>query len=141
MSSHTMSTILNLLATSTDITARERSTLIGTLASAGLLTATGGTSTGSALTDLQSLVNAIPIAEDGRVITSLYHNSLRAALLAIADKLGADPASGTVTLTFAPSFFPSGGNESPWSLSEGVATKPPGASSTRGWFPLQLPEG
>ena len=62
MSSHTMSSILNLLTTSTDIPTRERSTLISTLTSAGLLTPTVGASTGSTPTDLQSLFNAIPIA-------------------------------------------------------------------------------
>ena len=66
--------------------------------------------------------------------------SLRAALLAIASQLGADPTSGTVTLTFAPSFLPIG-DEPPWSLSMGVATKPREAGKARGWFPLQLPEG
>ena len=141
MASHTMNTILNLLTTSTDITARERSTLIGTLTSAGLLTTTGGTSTGSTLTDLRNLINAIPIAEDEHVITSLYHNSLRAALLAIASQIGADPVSGTVTLTFTPSFF-SMRNDPPWLLSEGMATRPvDGNRTASGWFPLQLPEG
>lgn len=140
MASPTMNTILHLLATSTDIPIGERSTLISTLASAGLLTPAEEASTSSTLTNLRNLVNAIPIAENGRVISSQYHNSLRAALLAIAGQLGADPTSGTETLTFAPSFLPSG-DEPPWSLSVGVATKPPEADRARGWFPLQLPEG
>ena len=135
----TLTNVVNLINTSLDISPTERAMILGTLTATGELTPTGGTSTGSVPIDLQSLINAIPIAEDGHVITRLHHNSLRAALLAIVTQLGGDPVSGTVTLTLMPSFLPSG-NQAPWLLSEGVATRSE-AETTRGWFPLQLPEG
>jgi hypothetical protein len=136
----TLTTVVNLLNTAPDLSPTERAMILGTLTATGLLTPTGGASTSSVPIDLQSLVNAIPIAEDGHVITSLHHNSLRAALLAIVTQLGGEPVSGTVTLTFLPSFLPSG-SQPPWLLAEGVATRSAGASAARGWFPLQLPEG
>jgi hypothetical protein len=57
---------------------------------------------------IQLLLNAIPIAHEGHIITSEYHNSLRDALLAIAKRLGLTikPVSDTQLLTFAPNFLP-----------------------------------
>jgi hypothetical protein len=88
--------------------------------------------------DLQLLLNAIPIAQDGNVITSEYHNALRAAVLTIANQLGVS-LSQTVTLSFAPSFLPSG-VQPQWVLNNGFASKPTGGTA-HGWFPLQLPDG
>jgi hypothetical protein len=92
--------------------------------------------------DLQNLINAIPRAEDGNVISSQYHNSLRAALAAIANQLGAGPSHAETARSFAPNFLPviDAGVRSPeWLLSVGIASKP--GASARGWFPVQLPDG
>src|SRR3954465_11690416 len=56
--------------------------------------------------NLQALLAAIPIAQDGQVITAEYHNSLRSALIALASELGLGLSSPTTTFSFAPAFLP-----------------------------------
>jgi hypothetical protein len=92
---------------------------------------------------LQTLLNAIPIAEDAHTITNDYHNSLRAAIIGLASQIGGTLTTTDVTTTYAPSFFPvtDAGLKAPeWELSLGIASKPPG-NSARGWLPVQLPDG
>lgn len=48
---------------------------------------------------LESLITAIPTAEDGHVITENYHNSLRAALVLMASQLGGTAPGPTVPST------------------------------------------
>ncbi len=94
--------------------------------------------------NLQALISAIPTAEDGHVITREYHNTLRAALLLIADQLSGGPVGADGVLTLAPTFWAvvDAGVASPeWSLSIGIASKPQTGSSAKGWFPLHLPDG
>lgn len=78
-----------------------------------------------ATTDLASLLAAIPTAEDGRLITRDYHNSLRAALLALAAQPGTAPAptlAKASEIVLVPAFI-GGPNEKvgAWSLQDGVA--------------------
>jgi hypothetical protein len=99
-------------------------------------------SKGENMSDLQTLLDAIPTAEDSHVITADYHNSLRAALLLIATQLGGSSVSEEITLTFTPVFFSitdAGAKEPEWVLSAGIASRPPDNSAS-GWFPLELPE-
>jgi hypothetical protein len=92
---------------------------------------------------LQLLLSTIPVATEGHVITSEYHNSLRAALLAIASAIGVTPGGAAgpqdVTVTLLPAFFP--GIIAPWLTILGVAGLPQGQPSAQGWLPVTLPDG
>ena len=59
-------------------------------------------------TKLQLLLNAIPIANPGNVITSEYHNALRDAVRALASRIGlsVNPTAEFKILSFAPDFLP-----------------------------------
>src|SRR5262245_48368011 len=117
-----------------------------------LATAVGGSGTGGQVTtgpqtdgssfaggstapppNITPLLSLIPVAEDGHVITAEHFNSLRTAILAIANQLGVTAASQIVTLSLAPTFLPSGAAVQ-WSLSDGVASAPAGGAAT-GWLP------
>src|SRR5918993_1131317 len=56
--------------------------------------------------DLQILIGSIPTAHDGQVITADYHNALRLALVAIANRMGLGPVSDEITVTVAPMLRP-----------------------------------
>lgn len=88
-------------------------------------------------TNVQALLDAIPTAEDGHVITSEYHNALRDAIRALAG-LGDAPGVATHVLTLAPAFFPEDSNA--WDHALGLASKGNNAVAN-GWFPVQLPDG
>jgi len=89
------------------------------------------------MASIQTLVNAIPDANDGGIISSDYHNTIKAALLAIANQLaGAGGASGTLTLQ--PNFISV--SAKPWSISIGVAADP-GPPGADGFIPVMLPDG
>ncbi len=88
---------------------------------------------------IQTLVNNIPLAQDGNLITSNYHNTIRAALEAIASQLSGAPTPTTVTLTLHPAFSPVA-NFPQFSLSIGVATLT-GTGNAAGYIPLSLPDG
>jgi hypothetical protein len=90
--------------------------------------------------ELQELLSRIPVAEDGNVIRSEYHNSLRAALLAIARSLGITTDMQAVTQTFTPNFFPVGA-QALWVMSAGIADKAAVGNGANGWMPVQLPNG
>jgi hypothetical protein len=90
------------------------------------------------MAELQTLVNAIPDAQDGNLITSNYHNTIKTALQAIASQLeAAAPGSRTVTLTVQPNFVPIVGGTA-WTVTLGVATSVAGSN---GFIPLNLPDG
>ncbi len=99
------------------------------------------------MADLDTLVAAIPTAQEGDVITINYHNTLRAAVAALASQPGGTGLPATVTVTFAPDLTPNDG-QPPWSRQQGIAVKP-GASAAppfsgveaTGWMALQLPDG
>jgi hypothetical protein len=94
----------------------------------------------NAPTDVQHALDAVPVAREGDIIASSYHNSVRAALIAIAAHLGEAPPDTETVLTFAPGLQPSG-QDAPWLLLEGLAAKPTGAGFASGWLPLQIPDG
>jgi hypothetical protein len=90
--------------------------------------------------DLQIMLSAIPIAQDDHVITGEFHNALRLALVAIANRFGLRLAEEELTITSAPQLSPAG--VAPWAHEYGVVKKPttlPGA--VRGWMELDLPDG
>jgi hypothetical protein len=95
--------------------------------------------------DLQVMISAIPIAQDGHVITADYHNALRLALVAIANRLGIGPVSEEITVTNAPRLFPIAGMAR-WDHEYGIVKKPAtldpsNATSIGGWMELELPDG
>jgi hypothetical protein len=94
--------------------------------------------------DLQIMISAIPIAQDGHVITADYHNALRLALVAIANRLGIGPVAEEITITNAPRLSPVVGAV-PWDHDYGLV-KRPGTTPTpnanvRGWMEMELPDG
>jgi hypothetical protein len=93
---------------------------------------------------LSDLINAIPVAGRGDVISPESHNSLRDAIVAIVTELGGAVASRNVTLTFAPTFLEvsdplTGGQLPKWTINTGLAQS--FGSRAFGWLPLQLPHG
>jgi hypothetical protein len=88
----------------------------------------------------EDVLAAIPVAEDGEVIRSGYHNSLRDALQALLAEVAV--GRGPVA-PLSPAFAPMAQN--PWAFGEGVATSPNvpagGSGSAQGWLALELPHG
>jgi hypothetical protein len=94
---------------------------------------------------VQAALDAIPLARDGDVIASSYHNSLREAVLLLARLQGGGAVDRTTVVTMPPAFLPDGANPS-WFLASGVASQPvasgsPPTSSATGWLPVPLPDG
>jgi len=94
------------------------------------------------MADIQTLVNDIPDAQDGSVITSDYHNTIKTALEAIAGQLGAGSGGQTETLTLFPNFQPVQPVSAhvPWTITMGAAADA-GGNLTDGWLPVHLPDG
>jgi hypothetical protein len=90
--------------------------------------------------DLQVLLGALPMAQQGDVITPEYHNSLRAAILLLARRFGIEMAGGDGVWTFTPALSPDG-TKTPWLLAPGVAQKPAQGTTASGWLALTLPDG
>ncbi|MGD1095372.1 MAG: hypothetical protein ABSB35_25680 [Bryobacteraceae bacterium] len=90
------------------------------------------------MADIQTLVNNIPDAQDGNVITSDYHNTIKTALQAIAGTLAGTSSGQTVTVNVPVNFLPVAGS-TPWSVKVGFAEDP--SNSCDGWAPLTLPDG
>lgn len=91
------------------------------------------------MADLQTLIDAIPGAQDGDIITAAYLVTIKAALAAIVAELGASSPAGpqTVTRTIQPNLLTIGGGTA-WSISLGVATS---AAGSNGFISLDLPNG
>jgi hypothetical protein len=92
---------------------------------------------------LSDLINAIPIAGRGDVISPESHNSLRDAIVAIVTELGGAVESRNVTLTFTPAFLPvppeAGAGPPPeWQVNVGFAQST--GLGPHGWLPVQLPD-
>lgn len=99
------------------------------------------TVTASTVSDLQVLIASIPLAQDGQVISAEYHNGLRAALIAMANRLGLGTISEEITVTNAPHLLVMDGG-SAWETDLGVAKKPTAAAGNlRGWMEFDLPDG
>jgi hypothetical protein len=100
--------------------------------------------TAATVSDLQVLIASIPIAQDGQVISAEYHNGLRAALIAMANRLGLGTISEEITVTNAPQLLGLAG-ASEWEPDIGVVRKPttgPGnTGNLRGWMEFDLPDG
>ena len=94
--------------------------------------------------DLQILMSSIPIAQDGHVITADFHNALRLALVAIANRLGIGPVSEEITITNAPRLSPVTGAAA-WDHDYGFVKKGSGigvvSGNVRGWMEMELPDG
>jgi hypothetical protein len=96
--------------------------------------------------EIQLLLNAIPIANQGNIITSEYHNSLRNALMAIAERMGLTikPVSEMQLLTLAPKFLPTsqGDAHGAWVATFDKAALAPDANGVvKGSLAVQLPDG
>src|SRR5262245_44656205 len=91
--------------------------------------------------DLQIMLSAIPIAQDDHVITGDFHNALRLALVAIANRFAIRLAEEELTITSAPQLSLGGGSLAPWAHEYGVAKKPNLPGTVRGWMELDLPDG
>jgi hypothetical protein len=90
--------------------------------------------------NLLALANLIPIAQDGQIITSDHHNTIRTALLALIAGLGGTPSAATATVSVAPAFF-TDGTQTNWQVSMGIASKPQAAPAVvSGWVPIELPD-
>jgi len=89
--------------------------------------------------EARDAIAAIPIARDGEVIGSNYHNSLRTALNALLNQvdIGFRPAA-----PLAPAFREDGANKI-WTLEPGIAHTPAVAAGEtyKGWMPLDLAHG
>ena len=88
---------------------------------------------------LQLLLAGIPIAADGDVITSEYHNSLRNAILAMAQLMGAGLGSTSTSTTLAPTFVRPFDTPLGWEVTQ-TGARQAGATAF-GWMPIQLPHG
>lgn len=86
-------------------------------------------------TDLATLLQQIPLAEDGKLITRDYHNSLRAALLALAGQAAA-PAKAAQSLVLVPVFTPWSERVPGWLPKQGVALA--GKGGADGFLPINL---
>jgi hypothetical protein len=91
--------------------------------------------------DLQVMIASIPVAQDGHVITSDYHNALRLALVAIANRLGLGTIAEEITITNAPILTFDGAVRG-WEQNYGTVRKPTDAEgNVHGWMELELPDG
>jgi hypothetical protein len=88
---------------------------------------------------LPVLLNAIPVAQDGDVITAQYHNSLRDALIVLAAQAGPVLTGQPETYTYAPHFLQNDAGPN-WQQAGGLAT-PDASKSANGFFVVQLPNG
>ena len=87
--------------------------------------------------DLQTLLNTVPTAAAGDIVTEVYHNSLRDTLEAVVKQIST-PVSKATTLTFAPTFFQSGSGPN-WGFAVGEAAIV--GTGADGWLPIHLPDG
>ena len=109
----------------------------------------GGTTAGSASgttetsPQLQASLQAIPFANDGDVITPDHHNSLRAAIAALAQGLDETRLARVVTLSFSPVLQPiaSAPAVQAWRSAPGITVGPQTGGAAQGWMPLDLPNG
>lgn len=101
----------------------------------------GPASPTASASDLQVMIASIPIAQDGQVISAEYHNGLRAALIAMANRLGLGTISEEITVTNAPRFFKVDG-QGEWKADVGQVKKASAdTGALRGWMELDLPDG
>lgn len=106
--------------------------------------ATGGTSGTPQVQELEDLLDGIPIANDGDVITAEHHNSLRSAIGLIARAVRVEELAKVQTLTFPPVLLPEVG-QNQWRIDVGIARGPDVGATDQtdayGWMPIDLPQG
>jgi hypothetical protein len=90
----------------------------------------------NAMAALQRLSNLT--AREGDIITSEYHNTLREAVMALAEQMGSSP-SRSLELTFLPTFQLNEDGPN-WRIGGGSADKP-ADKQANGMLPVQLPDG
>lgn len=86
-------------------------------------------------TDLATLLQQIPLAEDGKLITRDYHNSLRAALLALAAGVGSGAAPAK-QIALLPRFLRADGEKAAWMQDGSKAVS--SARGSGGILPIDL---
>jgi len=82
---------------------------------------------------------------DRAVITADFHNALRLALVAIANRMGIGPVTQEITVSNAPRLFAVAGM-APWDHEYGIVKRPTNvqpesATLIGGWMELELPDG
>ena len=98
-------------------------------------------SQGSTVSDLQVLIASIPIAQDGQVISAEYHNSVRAAFIAMANRLGLGIIAEEIHVTNAPRLTKVEG-VAEWKHDLGHVKKATAdAVALKGWMEMDLPDG
>jgi hypothetical protein len=98
-------------------------------------------SQGSTVSDLQVLIASIPIAQDGQVISAEYHNSVRAAFIAMANRLGLGIIAEEIHVTNAPRLTKVEG-VAEWKHDLGHVKKATAeALALKGWMEMDLPDG
>ena len=98
-------------------------------------------SQGSTVSDLQVLIASIPIAQDGQVISAEYHNSVRAAFIAMANRLGLGTIAEEIHITNAPRLTKVEG-QGEWKHEVGLVKKAAAdTGALRGWMEMDLPDG
>jgi hypothetical protein len=140
-----MSTITYYSITPT--TSPEAMALLQTLLASGALQSVvpaGGSpapTTVTQLTAAQDVIASIPVANDGDVIRSNYHNSLRDALIALLAEVAV--GRGPVA-PLAPALQRVSGSTGDWVVVPGVAyvaAPAAGRADAEGWLPVELPHG
>jgi len=87
---------------------------------------------------IQDLINSIPDAQDGNVITADYLVKTKQALAALAGQTGGTTSGQSASITFPANLLPIGKNTQ-WVVSIGVANDAGGVTDV--WIPLNLPDG
>jgi hypothetical protein len=90
---------------------------------------------------VRALIDAIPFANDGDVITADHHNTLREAIARIAGSVGDTQLARVSIESFAPQLLPVANGEAPWRTSPRFAVGPTTGFKAEGWMPLDLPHG
>jgi hypothetical protein len=113
---------------------------------AQLALASGGTSATAAAgagttPQLQAFLDAIPVANDGDVITPDHHNTLRTAIAQVARALDETQFARVVTQSYTPALLPVAGGGPAWRTAEGYAVGPASGNQAEGWLPLELANG
>jgi hypothetical protein len=96
----------------------------------------------STVSDLQVLIASIPIAQDGDVITAEYHNTVRAAFIAMANRLGLGIIAEEIVVSSAPRLAKVL-DQKEWTPDDVGQVKKVKAEAIalHGWMEMDLPDG
>ena len=135
----------SLAFTTTSVTPPQTVAFLQALVASGALSTVSlssltPTTPGQPTADMQAFLDAIPVAQDGDVITADYHNRAVAAIRALATLLGDPSFARVIDVTVAPVFAANAVGSSPtWNQGLGFAQAP--AGNCQGWMPIDLPQG